>query len=186
MEQLSASIIFEIVILILSLSFAGIFPKYFIHIYNVGHRNMGKSLTTGFAAFFVLGISAVFGGVVIAENRKTLALLLILLPILVITFSTGCALIAGILGIDGRKSRFFAITIVAGALIAAEYFTHLKLNFMYGGVMLYGLGASILAMLYPMEVTYPVEEDTGTGNNEERVERKNLDIDWDIEEKDDD
>ena len=183
---MSGRIIFEIVIWILSLSFAGILPKYFIHIYDVGHRNIGKSLTTGFAAFFVLGIIAIFGGSLIAENRKILALLLITLPILVISFSTGCALIAGILGIDGGKSRFFAITIVAGALIAIEYFFHFKPTFMYSGVMLFGLGASILAIVYPMEVTCPIEEETETGNNEKRVERKKLDLDWDIEEKDDD
>jgi len=98
-------------------------------------------------AFFVLVLLI---GAAVPEKRLLYAIFLVILPILAISFSTGCALIAGLAGLDGGRYRMAAILLVGGAVLAADvYFPYIS-KVITRAVLLYGLGASALALQYPV------------------------------------
>lgn len=153
--------IFGAILIVISLAAAGIFRKYFIHIYRVGHENVIKSLAISFfgGAAIVFLIRTLSN--MVPEGRTLFFVLAFLLPVVVTLFSTGCALIAGLTGlIDGGKHRFVAIILVGTASFIATEFFPIGGTFILGGVMAYGLGATILAFAYPIadEEVEPVRQ----------------------------
>jgi len=151
---------FEILLIILSLAAAGIFRKYFLHVYKVGHENMLKSFSIGFSAVFILGLIVSFGKISVPEGRVIYLMLLGVLPVIISGYATGCALIAGLAGLDGGRHRFIAITLVGGASTFAISFFPLGGNFIFAGVFMYGLGACLLAFTFPVadEEAEPVRQ----------------------------
>lgn len=152
--------IFEIILIILSLAAAGIFRKYFLHVYKVGRENMLKSFSIGFSAVFIFGLIASLGRVSVPEGRVIYLLLLFVLPVIISGYATGCALIAGLAGLDGGRYRFIAITLVGGASAFAISYFPIGGTFIFGGVFVYGLGACLLAFTYPVadEEARPVRQ----------------------------
>lgn len=147
-------LIFDGILILFSLLAAGVFPRQFKHVYRVGRENIIKSFGFGAGAgvgFFILVLVI---GAAVPEKRLLYALFLVILPVLAISFSTGCALIAGLAGLDGGRYRFAAILMVGGAVLLADvYFPYIS-KVITRAVLLYGLGASALALQSPV-----VEED---------------------------
>lgn len=154
------NIIFDSIMIVVSLLAAGLFGRQFRHVYRVGRENVIKSFTIGGGtglAFFVL---LIFIGTAIPEDRILYAIFLVVLPVLAISFSTGCALLVGLAGLDGGRYRFAAILLVGGVVLLADFFFPYISKTVTRAVLLYGIGASVLALSYPMiEEGAPAEAD---------------------------
>ncbi len=173
--------VFYVVLIILSFAYAGFFPRYFIHVYEVGHRKIIGSFSIGIAGAIGLMI---FMSMLPKENQTAKAFLLTL-PVLVLGFSTGCALMAGLIGMNGGRYRFIAIIIFGGMSMVAEFIVPIYSTFVYSGVCLYGLGATLLSLGESMEPEKEEEAEEGEEDNTETdgmaksVKRKKLNINWD-------
>lgn len=152
---------------------AGLFGRHFRHVYRVGRENIIKSFTIGGGtglAFFAL---LIFLGSAVPEDRILYAIFLVVLPVLAISFATGCALLVGLAGLDGGRYRFPAILLVGGVILLADFYFPYISKTVTRAVLLYGLGASVLALSYPMtDEKAPVE--TGQAAEPEQRERQRL------------
>lgn len=156
--------IFNIILILASLAAAAIFPRYFRHVYKVGHEDIIKSFSVGMAALFCVWVLMLVGHFAIPKGRQAIAVIVLLSPVMLAAFSTGYALIFGLAGLDGGKNRFLAILVVGGAAAFAEAFFVVYGKFISDGVFIYGLGACLLSFHYPME-----EEAPGDGLPETEV-----------------
>lgn len=167
------NLIFDSVMIVVALLAAGLFGRHFRHVYRVGRENVIKSFTIGGGtglAFFVL---LIFLGSAVPEDRILYAIFLVVLPVLAISFSTGCALLVGLAGLDGGRYRFPAILLVGGVILLADFYFPYISKTVTRAVLLYGLGASVLALSYPMtDEEAPVEG--GQPDEPEAVERRHL------------
>jgi len=144
------NLIFDSILIVVSLLAAGLFGRQFRHVYRVGRENIIKSFSFGLGAGLAFFLLVLVIGAAVPEKRLLYAIFLIVLPILAISFSTGCALIAGLAGLDGGRYRFAAILLVGAAVLLADVFFPYISKVITRAVLLYGLGASALALQYPM------------------------------------
>lgn len=169
------NLIFDSILIVVSLLVAAIFGRQLRHVYRVGRENIIKSFGFGLGAGLAFFVLMLVIGVAVPEKRILYAVFLIVLPVLGISFSTGCALIAGLAGLDGGKSRFAAILLIGAAVLLADIFYPYISKVITRAVLLYGLGASVLALQYPIEDEAPAE--TGQADASEVLQRQQLDGD---------
>lgn len=144
------NLIFDGVMILVSLLAAGLFGRQFRHVYRVGRENIIKSFTIGGGAGLAFFILLIFIGTAIPEGRILYAVFLVVLPVLAISFSTGCSLLAGLAGLDGGRYRFTAIFLVGAVVLLADFFFPYISKTVTRAVLLYGIGASVLSLSYPM------------------------------------
>ncbi|MEI7527955.1 MAG: hypothetical protein WCK76_03335 [Elusimicrobiota bacterium] len=169
--------IYNILLVLASLAVAAAFPKYFMHVYKVGHSEIGKSFTVGVAACGAVWVLALVLSFMIPAGRQTMALMLLGFPLLLVCNSTGYALIAGLAGIDGGKHRFLAIILAGGATVAAEAFLPIGGRYISRGVFLYGIGACVLALQREMQEE---DQEAGGAEGETQGEIKRSELDGDL------
>ena len=141
----------DIVIVVLSLIFAAVFKKYFNHIYRTGHENLIKSFVWGVVSailFFIFLILVIFRS---SEAGWFLKLMILLYPFMAIGFATGAALLLGIIGLGGGKTRYLAILIMGGAMTLADQTIPFIGKTLFKGVFFYGMGATLLSFFTPMK-----------------------------------
>ncbi|OIO02971.1 MAG: hypothetical protein AUJ51_05180 [Elusimicrobia bacterium CG1_02_56_21] len=164
---------FNLLLILAAFAAAAVFSRKLLHVYKVGRENVIKSFSIGITALFGVWALMLAGKFAVPEGRKGLAIFAGLLPIILIGFTTGCTLIAGLAGLDGGKRRFLAILLVGGSSALTEAFFPIGGKTIFTAVFLYGLGASILALQYPMEETVPVRSFDG-GRTEGSEDRRAL------------
>ncbi|HCC46681.1 MAG TPA: hypothetical protein DEQ38_00960 [Elusimicrobia bacterium] len=163
------------VIVLASLLVAGLFGRQFRHVYRVGHENIIRSFVYGGgvgAGFFLLMLLI---GAAVPEGRLLFAIFMVVLPVLAVGFSTGSALLAGLAGLDGGRYRFLAILLAGGAVLAADVFFPYISKVITRAALLYGLGASALALQHPLEEEAPAAPESAAAPREQ--ERRRLDGD---------
>ncbi len=185
MDKIPMAFLRDITIVILSLGLAGIFRERFIHVYKIGHRNIIKSFIIGIGALVVVWLLMVLIKFVVDEAR--VYVLMFILPIALVSFSTGCALMAGLIGIDGEKNRFIGIIIISSLAMIFGLISFAGGKFFCAVIFIYGLGGSILSLFHFMEHD---DEETDINVNEEEtdepqeVKKKEPNINWDLKNKD--
>lgn len=136
---------------LLALVVAGVFGRQFRHVYKVGRENVIKSFSYGIGAGLGFFLLLLLVGIFVPKDRALYATFFLILPILAVSFAAGSALIAGLAGLDGGRHRFAAILLVGAAVLAGDAFFPFIGKTITRAVLLYGLGASVLALQYPME-----------------------------------
>ncbi len=144
------NLIFDSVMIVVSLLAAGLFGRHFRHVYRVGRENIIKSFSIGAGAGVAFFLLLLLIGTAVPENRILYAIFLVVLPVLAISFSTGCALLVGLAGLDGGKYRFTGILLVGAVVLLADFVFPYISKTVTRAVLLYGIGASVLALSYPM------------------------------------
>lgn len=141
----------DIIIIVLSLIFAAIFKKYFSHIYRTGHDNLIKSFVWGGVSAFIFFI---FLMLVVSRSSETgglVKLIVLLFPFMAVGFSTGSALLLGIIGLGGGATRYLAILIVGGAVLVADQAFPFIGKTIFRAVFFYGMGATVLSFFTPVQ-----------------------------------
>lgn len=144
------ALLYEAILILVALALAGAFKRYFLHVYRVGHANIVKSLGYGLGGLLAIWLFF-FALTLFTWVLPAKALGILLLPVLLVSFAAGCALLAGLAGIDAAEYRFPAILAAGLVSMAAEYFLPVGGRIVYSAIFIYGLGASVLALQYPLE-----------------------------------
>lgn len=144
------TLLYEAILTLAALALAGIFKKYFLHVYRTGSAHVFKSLACGLGSLLVLWIF-IFATSPLPPGARGGAIIAFVLPVLLISFAAGSALMAGLAGLDVEQYKFPAILLTGLVSMAAEYFLPIGGRLLYSAVFIYGLGASVLALQYPLE-----------------------------------
>lgn len=143
------TLLYEAILTLAALAIAGIFKKYFLHVYRTGHAHVFKSLACGLGGLLVVWIF-IFATSPLPPGARGSAIIAFVLPVLLVSFAAGSALMAGLAGLDVEQYKFPAILLTGLVSMAAEYFLPVGGRLLYSAVFVYGLGASVLALQYPL------------------------------------
>ncbi len=144
------TLLYEAILTLVALALAGVFKKYFLHVYRVGNSHILKSLGYGLGGLLLLWVF-IFATSPLPPGARGGAIIAFVLPVLLVSFTAGSALMAGLAGLDVEQYKFPAILLTGLVSMAAEYFLPIGGRLIYSAVFIYGLGASVLALQYPLE-----------------------------------
>jgi len=148
------AMLYEAILIMAALGLAAGFRKYFLHVYRTGHDNIGKSFGFGVGGLLAIWLFF-FAMTLFTWLVPARALGLLLIPVLLASFTAGSALVAGLAGIDGVKYTYPAILSAGLASMGAEYFFPSGGRIIYSVIFIYGLGACLLALQRPLEQPAP-------------------------------
>ena len=129
------TLLYEAILILVAVALAGIFKKYFLHVYRVGNAHALKSLGYGLGGLLLLWVF-IFATSPLPPGARGPVIIAFVLPVLLVSFTAGSALMAGLAGLVS---------------MAAEYFLPIGGRLVYSAVFIYGLGASALSLQYPLE-----------------------------------
>ncbi|OGR66432.1 MAG: hypothetical protein A2X31_07105 [Elusimicrobia bacterium GWB2_63_22] len=144
------TLLYEAILILVAVALAGIFKKYFLHVYRVGNAHALKSLGYGLGGLLLLWVF-IFATSPLPPGARGPVIIAFVLPVLLVSFTAGSALMAGLAGLDGERYRLQAILLAGLVSMAAEYFLPIGGRLVYSAVFIYGLGASALSLQYPLE-----------------------------------